>query len=496
MTAPHLWCQILGITPPRLGAVKGHREANTYALFLVALLERQQPMTLAEVAERFEAAGIARRARALTSLQRSRPARAPVYRDGDRYGLDPYDDLLRRYTWMLDLRTPPAPAPKPPPPPAALPGPEVPLTRAELDEAWEGAPLLSWSERRLVLAVLEADGGPLTADEAGPAVDARRPLDRPRIEGRQFGLSTSPVKVRADGRWEIADDADGALRSMRKAVRALVQERRGWAARHAPNPDVAAAYERERARQRAIHAGLSRAVLVTFPTERPVAAALIDVGAHQLDTFVGDAELATLRDRLARFDVVAALDVRAALRGLGVAPGAQRLAELTPPIKTRHLSATGHTFPVTAAVVITSSCGLPDPLSLPTRLAALVDANDHAGLRRRLASDARALFALYSYGRLRGLLRLRHGVIDEMLPAPWAHGDEVKLVHLMQQASAMGEPLEVVVGRAPSWDDPWGRAQAARVVAIDRWRFSLMSKEGRFIDEDEVQAARLTVAVH
>ncbi len=106
MTAPHLWCQILGITPPRLEAVKNHREANTFTLLIVALLERQELMTLAEVAERFEAAGIAPRA-----------PRAPVYRDGDRYGLDPYDDLLRLYTLMLDLRTPP-PAPATPATPA------------------------------------------------------------------------------------------------------------------------------------------------------------------------------------------------------------------------------------------------------------------------------------------------------------------------------------------------------------------------------------------
>lgn len=34
------WCQTLGITPPKLKAVAGHREANTFALLLVALLER------------------------------------------------------------------------------------------------------------------------------------------------------------------------------------------------------------------------------------------------------------------------------------------------------------------------------------------------------------------------------------------------------------------------------------------------------------------------
>jgi len=58
---------------PRLEAVARHREANTYSLLIVALLERGESMTLDEVAERFEAAGIADRGRALLSLQRCEP---------------------------------------------------------------------------------------------------------------------------------------------------------------------------------------------------------------------------------------------------------------------------------------------------------------------------------------------------------------------------------------------------------------------------------------
>jgi hypothetical protein len=63
MTSSHC-CQTLGITPPKLEAVAGHREANTFALLLMALLERGEPMTLVDVAARFEEAGIAKRSRA------------------------------------------------------------------------------------------------------------------------------------------------------------------------------------------------------------------------------------------------------------------------------------------------------------------------------------------------------------------------------------------------------------------------------------------------
>jgi hypothetical protein len=77
------WCRTLGIEQSALDAVAHHREANTFALLLVALLERGHPMTLAEAAMRFEEAGIAGRAHALSSLKRCKPGRPPVYRDGD-----------------------------------------------------------------------------------------------------------------------------------------------------------------------------------------------------------------------------------------------------------------------------------------------------------------------------------------------------------------------------------------------------------------------------
>jgi len=51
-------CEVLGIARPCLEAVKGHREANTFALLLVALLERGEAVTLNDIATRFEEAGI------------------------------------------------------------------------------------------------------------------------------------------------------------------------------------------------------------------------------------------------------------------------------------------------------------------------------------------------------------------------------------------------------------------------------------------------------
>lgn len=136
------WCEVLDIEAPCLEAVKDHREANTYALLIVALLERGAALSLAEVAERFEAAGIDLRGRALRSLQRCRPGRPPVYREGDLYMLDPHDDELDLWVFRLGLRPPKTPQmrvmrPEPP----ALPGVDIPLSATELDEAWRDASL-------------------------------------------------------------------------------------------------------------------------------------------------------------------------------------------------------------------------------------------------------------------------------------------------------------------------------------------------------------------
>ncbi|NJD19354.1 MAG: hypothetical protein FIA95_08760, partial [Gemmatimonadetes bacterium] len=132
--------------------LQGHPEANTFSLLIVALLERGEAMTLAEVAARFEDAGVAQEEDALRSLKRCRPARDPVYRDGDRYGLDPHSDELDFWAFRLGLRpakwalldagaAAPAPAPAPP----RVPGLDEPITLHELEEALRNAWVYGWS---------------------------------------------------------------------------------------------------------------------------------------------------------------------------------------------------------------------------------------------------------------------------------------------------------------------------------------------------------------
>jgi hypothetical protein len=90
-------------------------------------------------------------------------------------------------------------------------------------------------------------------------------------------------------------------------------------------------------------------------------------------------------------------------------------------------------------------------------------------------------------------VRLRWGFLDEMIPAPWVHRDEPRLYGLMRRAHELGVPLEVVVGSAPGWGEPWSRARRVYVRSDEpRWRWWLEDEEGYPIDEADVQLARLT----
>lgn len=492
------WCKILGIEPPRLEAAKDASDANTYSLFLVVLLERGEPMTLAEVAARFEEAGIAERSRALLSLQRCKPARPPAYREGERYHLDPYDDELDLWAFRLGLRPPRVSRPEPePPPPAPLPGPEVALRTEELDEAWTGETLSNWSAQRLALAVLEAHGGPLSPAEVVDAILKRTTTFWLDEDPAKFKRRGSKVEVLEDGRWAIALDAEATLRKVRSTVRERITVLRRYA-RYRSTSEESAARWREIEKRQEEHAAklgrLSRALLVAYPVEQPQAVALLDVAERQITTFAND-QFDELRARLATYEVLGAVEIRPLLRALDFDPGARRLAELGPPQKTRQLNRRSRTLKITTELLVQGSCGITRPFGDPEKLTAYLAKGEWTKLRRRLEADAKSLFALYEYGRLHGAVRLRWGFVDEFLPVPWVHRDEQTLRDLTKAALAQGLPLEVVVGRAPGWEDPWARARPAFVVEErGGWRRFLVHAEGYLFDEGDIQRARLAAA--
>jgi hypothetical protein len=147
---------------------------------------------------------------------------------------------------------------------------------------------------------------------------------------------------------------------------------------------------------------------------------------------------------------------------------------------------------ITTKLLIQGSCGISRPFGDETTVRRYLRDGHRSKLLRRLEADAKSLFALYEYGRLHGGVRLRWGFLDEMLPAPWVHRDETTLYNLKEQAIRRQVPLEVVVGAAPGWADPWSRRQLAFVDNEGAaWRSWLTDERGDAIDEAEIQRARL-----
>lgn len=494
---PNAYCERLGIAVPSLAAVCGHPEANTYALLIVALLERGRPMTLDEVALRFEAAGVAHADDAYSSLKRCRPARPPVYRDGELYALDPHDDQLDLWAFRLGLRPPKVSRPEPPPPPPRPPAHQR-LSVAELDEAWrDDANLHSWSAQRLALAVLDAHDGPMPPDQVVAFVAARTRWHRLVAAPVPFRRGAAAVAIEADGAWSIVPGAP-ELAMARDAVRDAIDRRRRWPARSTPEEIEASTrrFEQRRAAHAAELAELRRVIVHAFPARAPRAAVLVDVDRRALTTLI-DGALAELGPRLESYDVLSGIDVRATLRALGVDPGARRLAELGPSQKSIRMNSSGRTLKITAAMLVQGSCGIRRPFGDAEKLRGYLARGQLAQLQDRLEADARSLLALHEYGRLHGRVRLRWGFLDEMFPAPWHHHDEPTLRSLMGQACSLSMGLEAVVGPAPEWDDPWARARRLEVVQGAReWDLSLFDEYGDHVDDRDVQLARLEATIH
>lgn len=495
------WCAALGIAPPRLEAFADHREANTFSLLLVALLERGGPMTLAQVASRFAQAGIADRRRALLSLQRCKPGRPPVYREGDLYHLDPHDDDLDLWAFRLGLRPPryARPPREPAPAPTPLPAADVPLTAAELDQAWTDASLSGWSAQRLALAVLDASAKPMRPTEIAAEVGKRTRWHSLRVDTPGIGRRGSAIALHEDGCWAIAPDATAALQSTRAAVRKRVALARHHAAARPTAQEVEEA-TRLAGTRRAAHAAelakLSRALLVAFPPARPEAVALLDVRERTITTYLR-AEFGALRQCLGKFDVLGAMDVRQLLRSLEVDPAGRRLADLGPPQKTMRLNRGGRTLKLTAELLVRGSCGLPRPFGDERTLRAYLASGAIDKLLRRLEADVKSLYALHEYGRLHGAVRVRWGFLDERVPAPWVHRDEPTLFDLKRSALAAGVPLEIVAGAAPGWAEPWARARKAFVAqGSSRYETWLVDEAGMVVDDADVQLARLATSIH
>ena len=447
------YCDALGIGIPNLeeakdNRCKDNRDANYFRLLIVVLLERGEPVTLQEAAQRLEEAGVAPAAHALASLKRCRPGRAPIYRDGDWYALDPHAAEAGYWGIRLGLRPLKAaspvdrPAPEPLP---TVPTVDAPLTAAHLDEAWRDGVPSNWSAQRVVLCVLDAHGTAMVPKDVISFVSARSQWHPVRAKSESHWRRGSAIRAREDGRWELDPDHD-ALRSARQAVIDRIETGRRWAHLQR-DPAVIAADRKRFEREREAHAKelgrMRRALVHAFPARKPEALVLVDVAERDIDTFVGD-EIGGAVQKLAAYDIIAAIDVRTLLRTLRFEPGDRRLGELGPPQKTRTINRSGRTLKITTTLLVQGSCGISRPFGDAKKMREYLAGGELTKLRRRLEADAKSLYAIYQYGRLHGTVRLRWGFLDEYLSVPWVHRDEATLYNLKDQCY-------------PAWRPPRGR---------------------------------------
>jgi hypothetical protein len=491
------YCERLGIAVPSLKVVRCHPKANTYALLIVTLLQHGRPMTLDDVAQEFAAAGVVSHVDdAYFSLKRCRPARPPVYRDGDLYALDPHDHELDMWAFRLGLRPPRVQRPEPTSPPARPPVSQR-LTIHELDEAWRNdANINAWSAQRIALAILDAHNRPMDPDEVVAFVSARTKWHRLAAGPSTFRRTGAAVNVDTNGTWSIVEGAS-ELAMARDAVRDAI-ERAGRYPRSNPEKIAAArrAFERRRAAHAAELAHLKRVIVHIFPARAPRVAVLIDADQREITTLVGD-ELSQVGSILERFDILCGVDIRATLRALVVDPGARRLAEIGPPQKSVRLNSSGRTLKITTSMLIQSSCGISRPLGDEKKLRAYLASGQTSKLVARLEADAKSLFALHEYGKVHGGVRLRWGFLDQVFPAPWHHRDEPSLYHLINEAFDLNMGLIAVVGHAPAWNDPWSRARRLEVVRGEsEYDRMLFDELGRCIDNRDVQLARLETVIN
>jgi len=494
MSTVNPYCHALGIQVPSLDVAKRSPDANTYALMIAALLERGEPMTLEQVARRFDEAGVAPFEPALASLERCRPGRPPIYRDGDRYALDPHDYETDLWAFRLGLRPPnvaPTARPTPRPESDPLPSLDEPLTVAHLDEAWRSGIPRDWSAQRVAVCVLDAHDAKMSPDDALAFVHARDERTQLSADSAKYWRRRSAIRAGDDGSWAL-DRTHRAVRSARKAIVARLTTDRRWA--HVrPDPSEVEANQQRRRQQRAALAEqlaqMRRVLIHAFPEGKPEAIVLVDVDQRTLTTLVGS-ELATASERLAGYDFIGAVDVRALLRSLHIEPGERRLADLGPPQKTMQRMGSP-TLRLTTKLLVQGSCGISRPFGDSKIMLGYLHDAKLAKLRLRLEADAKSLFALYQYGRLHRAVRIRWGFDEEMLPVPWVHREEPTLFDLMNRAHERDVPLEIVHGAAPSFEEPWSRVQPAFVVqdalTFDSW---LVDVRGVGIDEDDVQLAR------
>ncbi len=460
------WCTTLGIAVPDVVEVAKRKPTfgplRIKDLVVIELLARSAPMTDAEVVESLTAAGLSSGAGDLAkSLKRSLAAGlTPLLRDHTgRLTLDLRGQELDLLLFTLGLRGPR----RAPSAPKVADDVDGPLTRDEVDAAYEGRLHTGDTMASFLCAVLDAERGPMRfADVMARYVAYGGDAGRFQLEGVLRLLAKRRdlvVEAGADGEVRFVDDVD--LRSMRVAVRKRAKSQLEARERAARFASWKVADEQRKQAEQVASAKARRVVIACAPRpEAPERIEAFDVAAGERKLFEGKEALATFASWVTSFDVVAGVRPHQTLGAVGTAlEGFQKLVDLLPAQKT--VTVEGRQRPVTWTGIVEATLGL-------------------SGQQQpRLAT----VFALYRYGLLHGELWTRIGERAAPLPLDAALPGEQRAWTALQEAQKSATTVAMWVGTPadvlPPMVQPLHAGVRGRVVKLDRDEVVVEDERGR-----------------
>lgn len=490
------YCDRLGLPVPRLEDFAIRRGVKPYHFMILALLESGKPLEMESIVARLLEAGVSEELANPRTLQKAWHGLSPVFKDREgKFGLELDSSEMQWPILMFELRPRPTPQPSPAPATIEMPEDDVPLSREEVDAAVRDRGLGSVSILRRVAAFLDAvGGGPIAVEE----------LDRSLFELTGYRLKLTAKDI-AYWRGELVrQDPDGALRlnkdsialvPMRQALRKLahpILRQRAQRAVHAAQWREHDRIHEEKKRQDAARArSLRRALLRVVPEPaHPQAAIVQDVSARTF-RFFRPTEHEALLEHLHDFDVLIGLHIRETIQSLGAEPDDWHLSDIKPPQKSYKLNRQGKTLTITPELLISGTTRISSPLGDPVRTAEYLGREEWGKLARRLESDAKALYAFYRYGVLHRYVLLHWGFLHELLPADWALPGDTHVYDILKEAKTTGSLVDVVVGTAPGWENPWSRAQRVRIIDVNS-RSVLVDSDAGGWELADIQDVRLS----
>ncbi len=487
----NLYCDKLGVNIPRVEDYTRRKGVKLIQLMILALLERGEPMEIEEIASRLAAAGVTVWTGDLAhSLQKAWHGHEALYRDSQgRFALNLSS---RRLRWALQELGLSKPAPFNPPYRGVPTRPESDPLAIEEVKAALGRGLKGMTMIRTAAAVLDAHKRPMTIEEITAFLGTLgwRAFITADEARRQW--KTGLVSFDDAGRL-VLDPATPDLGAMRSHIRKLARpelDRR--AIREYAERTHAIETERE-ARDREKARTLRRAIIRVVPDpDFPRAIGILDVGARTIRTFMGPEELVEAHRNLGSFDVAAGLEIRRVFEVLGLPDDCVHLVDLGPPRKSRQLNRQGRRLHITLGLILRGTLGSSRGFSGRSKVGRYLEEGSRGRLERRLESELKTLCALYQYGVLHNAVRLRWGFLDEPIHVEWAEPGDPHLYDILREAQGAGKPVDLVLGWAPGWEEPWGRARRFDVLQIGYWDVRVKGASGEeILSNFDIQAARI-----